>query len=289
MDVRKLLAVIEQEMQRYSPPRTLLYTMNPTVSPDKEYLSYVLKGGAGGYYRWLALLTSLLRPHCILELGNRYGISTTMIWSELPEDSHLISVDIVRDQRYVPEEMWQDARVRFVFGDCLDLSIYGDEVPIDVDVLWTDTMHTYQQVRDEFDVYEPLLSDQALIVVDDIRLNDKGRFFEEAPWAKWDLTTLCHSSGFGVLHYVRGPGQYQDEETRKTRAALASAGVWKRRADAFAVEVGEAVRREDALAIELEEAFRREGVRKYVRAVYRLVRSMPVCGGLVTWLRSHMV
>jgi len=231
---------IETEIRSgaYSIPYHLLRKMNPSVQLDKECLGYVLGVDGGGYYyQWLALLTRYLRPRCFLELGNRYGASTTMIYSELPPESRLISVDIQQDQRYVPEEVWQDPRVRFVFGDCLDINIYGDEIPIDIDVLWTDTVHFYEQVRNEFDVYEPLLADEALIIVDDILVSDKGRFFKEASCAKYDLTALCHGSGFGVLHYVREPSQRCSLETRIKQAALASARVWKHRFDALKAEV----------------------------------------------------
>src|ERR1019366_3231724 len=87
-----------------------------------------------------------------------------------------------------------------------DITAYqaaGLSVPLDIDILWTDTLHNYKQVANEFKVYEPLLADEAIIAIDDIHLNDKGRFFDEAPYAKRDLTALCHGSGFGVLHYVR--------------------------------------------------------------------------------------
>ncbi len=241
MEVAHLLATIEHEMLGgYKPPLSLLRKMDPQLPLDKEILGYVLNGGeAGGYYHWLALLTRTMRPHRILELGNRYGVSTIMIYSELSQDSQLISVDILRDQRYVPKDMWQDPRVRFVFGDCLDLAIYGDDIPIDVDVFWTDTVHSYQQIKDEFDVYEPLLADEAVVIVDDIRLSDKGRFFSEVPYAKHDLTDLCHVSGFGVLHYVRHPSKYASLETRLSQAVLASAKIWKRRHDELLLKLQE--------------------------------------------------
>lgn len=234
IDIDRLLTSIEAEVYRYSPPQSLLQKMDPRIPLDREILSYVYSTGeGGGYYRWLALLTRLMRPCRVLELGNRYGNSTIMIYSELPADSELISVDIDRDQRYIPEEMWQDPRVRFVFGNCLDLGIYGDVIPIDVDVLWTDTVHFYQQVRDEFDVYEPLLADKALVIIDDIHVNDKGRFFNEAACPKYDLTTLCHGSGFGVLEYRRPADKQLSREARLAQAALASVRIWKRNHEAL--------------------------------------------------------
>jgi len=286
MNVERLLSTVEEEMRgNYEPPGLLLRKMDPQVPLDREYLGYVKNGGmGGGYYRWLALLTRVMRPRRILELGNRYGVSTIMIYSELPQDSQLISVDILHDQRYVPEEMWQDPRVRFVFGDCLDLTIYGGDIPIDVDVFWTDTVHFYEQVRDEFDVYEPLLADEALIIVDDIWVNDKGRFFEEAPYTKYDLTALCHGSGFGVLHYVRDPSRRCIQEVRLREAALASARVWKRRFDTVQAELHSSHAELRALQPEVER-LKRYLVPPRLRRYLRPLR--PVYGPMLSWLRSR--
>jgi len=239
IDVKHLLRSIETQMRaNYRPPYHLLRKMNGNSALDKEMMGYMLKGGEGGaYYHWLALMTRLMRPRRVLELGNRFGNSTIMIYSELPPGSQLISVDLVRDQRYIPSEIWRDRRVRFVFGDCLDLGIYEDKIPMDVDCLWTDTIHTYQQVKDEFDVYEPLLANEALIVIDDIRLGDKRRFFEEAPYSKYDLTALCHVSGFGILHFARRSSGSASTQTRLARAALTSARIWKRKHDAISSQM----------------------------------------------------
>jgi len=204
--------------------------MDLNISLDKEIFSYIQNGGdAGGYYHWLALLVRFMQPKCVLELGSRHGISTVMLYSELPSDGHLISVDIDQDQRFVPDEMWRDPRMQFVYGDCLDLNIYRGFIPTNIDIFWTDTVHYYEQVRDEFDIYEPLLSDDSLIIVDDINLNDKRSFFDELPYEKYDLTQLCHSSGFGVIHYSRKEKNKNNQEMRQIQAALRSAAIWKRK------------------------------------------------------------
>ncbi len=232
IDFSKLLESLETAMRAgYAPPPHLLRKMNADIPLDREMLRYTLEGGpAGGYFHWLALLTRILQPRTILELGNRYGNSTILIYAELAAASQLISVDLERDQRYIPEEVWNDPRVKMRFGDCLDLSIYGDDLPLDVDVLWTDTVHIYDQVKAEFVVYEPLLADDALVVVDDINLNDKRKFFDEAPFAKFDLTTSCHTTGFGVIHYVRPPSERgKSRETRQLTATLRANQIFAQR------------------------------------------------------------
>jgi len=189
----------------YSPE--LLSKFNAKITLDKAVYGHLIQGGeAGGYHHWLTLLARQVGPALIVELGNRYGVSTIALYQGLSADSRLLTVDVVHDQRYVPEKIFQDPRVKFIFADCLDITAYeaaGVDVPLDIDILWTDTLHYYKQLSSEFKVYEPLLADEAIIAIDDIHLNDKGRFFSEAPYEKRDLTALCHGSGFGVLHYVR--------------------------------------------------------------------------------------
>lgn len=217
-------------MQSYNPPTHLLSKMNETVPKGTEILSYIMEGGeAGGYHRWLALLVRNLKLKNILELGNREGASTILLYSELLSDGTLITVDNVHDQRFIPDVMWKDPKVRFVFGDCLDLNSYQGNLPKNIDLLFLDTIHTYEQVSDEFSIYENFLSDDALIVIDDIHLNDKGIFFDNSPYEKFDLTSICHVSGFGLIHYVRKNKMNEDQLNFK--AALASASIWKRKAD----------------------------------------------------------
>ncbi len=199
-EVQELLQKIRQEIERktYVIPEKYF---NLAIK-DKEVMSYI-HGQGGYYYQFLALFMRYFRPKNVLELGSAYGISTVMMYSELPLDARLTSVDIAKDQRYVPPEIFNDPRVRFVWGDALDLNIYRGDIPYDIDFFFTDTVHFYQQVKDEYDVYEPLLKDGAFILIDDIYVKDKAKLFQELPFEKWDLTSWCHGEGFGLLKYKK--------------------------------------------------------------------------------------
>lgn len=207
-NIRETITKIEQLLpQGVVYPEKLLAKHDKNVMMDREHYGYLTKGGeAGGYFHWLTLLMQNSDAKLVLELGNRYGSSTIALYQGLKENQKVITVDIEKDQRYVPDEIMNDSRIKFVFGDCLNLNTYlknNETVPIDIDVLWTDTVHFYEQLSAEFKVYEPLLADEALIIIDDIKLNDKGRFFQESPFEKYDLTDICHVSGFGAIHYKR--------------------------------------------------------------------------------------
>ena len=195
---------------------------------DRMYRDY-LTSNESGYLRFLPMLIQQLELKSIVELGNREGMSTLCLFSTLAADGRLVTVDIVRDQRFCPEHMFSDSRVRFVQGDVADLAIYGNEVPIEIELLFSDTIHFDRQLRDELAIYGPLLADRALVAIDDINLNDKRKWFDEVPYPKWDLTTLCHGSGFGLTLFERK--EPISKEVRLAQAYAASAQVWKRRHD----------------------------------------------------------
>ncbi len=199
---------------------------------DSEYdkrLYEFLQGTTGYYQKGLPLLINKLQCKNIVELGSREGVSTLCIWDKLADDARFTTIDILRDQRYCPEEMFEDSRVKFIFGDVSDLSIFKEELPLDIDFLFSDTVHCDRQISDEFEIYQHFLSDVALVGIDDIHLNDKHKFFERIPYTKWDLTKLFHISGWGLFLYERKEPLTKEE--RILRAYKASAMVWKRKAD----------------------------------------------------------
>ncbi len=216
-------------------PSRLLAKHDLNRELDKEVLKYLVQGGeAGAYYHWLTLLMQHADAKLILELGNRYGTSTIALFHGMKKSQTLITVDTEIDQRFVPPEIFQSSQVKFVFGDCVDLTTYDQnemEIPIDIDILFTDTIHYYEQVSAEYQVYEHLLADEALIVIDDIHINDKGRFWDEMiSHKKYDLTQLCHGSGFGAIHYIRPLSERNRTKEERMNLALKRAlSLWKNR------------------------------------------------------------
>ncbi len=236
------------------------------LPPDREFLGYV-NGTGGAYVKFLALLVRKLNLANIVELGNREGLSTLAIYDGLDAQGTLTTIDLVKDQRYCPGRMWNDERVKFVFGDACDLSILGDRIPLDIDLLFSDTVHFYSQIRDEFQVYQHLLADTALIAVDDINLNDKRKFFDETPLLKWDLTELCYVSGWGLILFRRD--SKQSPEARLAKAYKASAEIWKRKYDEKERIISELERRK--LENRLKEFL---GRHKHVYALVKKARSL---------------
>lgn len=155
----------------------------------------------GGYPHFLSILAATIEEGLVVELGSRYGISTLAIAAGLRPSAEFAAVDILRDLRYVPQQILGMPNFKFLECDGLNVPAIYRSLSHEktVDILFSDTEHTYEQISAEFRVWEPMLSENALFIIDDINLNDKRRFFEEYEGEKLDLTVECHTSGFGVL------------------------------------------------------------------------------------------
>lgn len=224
--IEKLIADIKEEIPGFSVHERNLEKFDLTDPIDAEYMSYI-DGIGGSYVKFLALLTKKLSPKNIVELGNREGLSTLAIYDQLPQDSHFTTIDIIEDQRYCPDAMFKDERVSFIFGDACSLDVIK-QVPFDIDLLFSDTIHFNFQIRDEFAIYQYLLADTALVAIDDIHTNDKGLFWDSVSSDKWDLTELCHTpGGWGLFLYVRKEPLSKDARWKLLTEAAAL--IWERK------------------------------------------------------------
>jgi predicted O-methyltransferase YrrM len=197
-EIEIILARIKAEISTgvYQPPAELLRI----AYRDPEVVQFIHDMEHSAYYQFLALFTRYTRPRNVFELGTQHGTGSIMMYSELAPDARLTTIELASQQFYMPEEMRDDTRFRLIIGDCLDLSAYPT-VPGDIDLLFTDTIHNYRQIKDEYDVYRHFLTDGAFVLIDDINLTDKRRLVDELPLEKWDLTDWCHFNGFGLIRY----------------------------------------------------------------------------------------
>jgi len=84
-------------------------------------------------------------------------------------------------------------------GDSRDPATYEQLGLGEVDLLFLDTEHTAAQLEREWELCRPLLSPGAVVVLDDIYLNDVPRFWEALEEDKLDTGEALHWSGFGVV------------------------------------------------------------------------------------------
>ena len=120
--------------------------------------------------------------------------------------SEFYTLDIVDDNRFIKNEIKNDPRVN-ILNDFNSLD--GDRVSKTFDkksisMIFLDTIHTYEQVLAEFQLWEPYMKDDCVMLIDDIRPSMTGRtkwrFHTELDYTyKYDVTEWAHNdTGFGV-------------------------------------------------------------------------------------------
>jgi hypothetical protein len=177
------------------------------IKPGTEHYNYITNSdGNHGYFWYLHKITNYVSGS-VVELGNRRGCSTLAIYDALKKRQKFYSLDIFKDCRYVVPEVYEDSRVQIMndFNSTDIDRIKKTFKPKSIGMLFCDTIHLYEQIKEEYDVWSPYLKDDAIIVVDDIRddfsssdLRTKWKFHEEWSGIKFDVTDTAHLSGFGI-------------------------------------------------------------------------------------------
>ena len=166
--------------------------------------------GNHGYFALLHKLTSNLDEDAVVvELGNREGLGILSIYDALKENQTFYTLDIVDDVRFVNDKIKKDARVNILndFNSLDEERISNTFEKKSISMIFMDTIHTYEQVSEEYRIWTPYLKDDCVILVDDIRPSLPGRtkwqFHQEVGIQfKYDVTEWAHNdTGFGV--YLR--------------------------------------------------------------------------------------
>ena len=173
---------------------------------DGEFSVYLFnKDGNHGYFSLLHNLSSNTEG-IIVELGNREGLGILSIYDALQPKSELYTLDIVDDVRFIKDEIKNDPRVH-ILNDFNSLDVVRIEKTFEkksISMIFLDTIHTYEQVTQEFKLWEPYMKDDCVMLIDDIRNympgRTKWRFHTELDYTyKYDVTEWAHNdTGFGV-------------------------------------------------------------------------------------------
>jgi len=165
------------------------------------------KDGNHGYFKLLDnIVSSLKNDATIVELGNREGMGILAIYNSLKTKQKFISIDIINDCRFVPKIIREDKRVIIDnnFNSLDSAKIKNYFRPKQIDLLFFDTIHTYEQIKQEYELWQSYMSDECIFLIDDIRDiqedRSKWKFHEEVTCSeKYDITDWGHArTGFGV-------------------------------------------------------------------------------------------
>jgi len=181
-------------------------TLTDLIRTDGEFSVYLFnKDGNHGYFSLLHNLTSNING-TIVELGNREGLGILSIYDALKPDSQFYTLDIVNDNRFVTNKVKNDHRVH-ILNDFNSLDVDRIEKTFEkksISMIFLDTIHTYEQVLEEFKLWEPYMKDDCVMLIDDIRPSMPGRtkwrFHTELDYTyKYDVTEWAHNdTGYGV-------------------------------------------------------------------------------------------
>ena len=168
----------------------------------------------------LAHFVNDLQPKVLLEIGTKYG-GTFMIWNKILSGT-TISIDIVEgihggisrhefDNRNAHfREMFKDACI-FIEGNSHDQTTYDSLLKVlnghKIDFLFIDGDHTYEGVKQDYEMYSPLVSDNGYIAFHDIndtpRHRDRnvyvGKFWNELSGDKIEFNANSDWAGIGVI------------------------------------------------------------------------------------------
>ena len=166
-----------------------------------------LKPASGAMKPYVFFLYEMIydsKPDSVLEIGVQYGVSTkTMLLAlDAIKKGKLTSIDI---KNRVPEfEDYKDvtSRWKFVKGDS-SLDETFDKVKDDgpFDILFIDGLHTYEGVKRDYELYEPLVKPGGLIIIHDV-LNYRVGVKEFWPEIKYPKGVLP----YGKAHMSVTPG-----------------------------------------------------------------------------------
>jgi len=155
------------------------------------------------YYRFLKILAQNLQPRLSVELGVCGGGGSFHLAIGYPLGK-VVGVDLAYDH---PENLnfviSQYPNFHFWLGDTIEVAgdIYQEHG--EIDILFLDSVHTFDHTTAELKAYRPYLSDRAIVLFDDLLRPEMVGLWESLPGYKLRMDTLHDGAesggGFGAI------------------------------------------------------------------------------------------
>lgn len=188
---------VREEMQNLNWGKIFPYLKHVGMGSMKD-----INDGHAEYYKFLPALMNVVKPKQVVELGSAAGTSALMMLSCLPQDSHLYACSIPEidgEFRFIKD---RHSNLTMIRGDDLDMRIWKDVDLGKTDVWFIDTDHNFAQVNAELELYSPYFKKGAIVLMDDINLNEEMRtVWDEIEYEKHELNDLhtYERTGFGMF------------------------------------------------------------------------------------------
>ncbi len=146
------------------------------------------------YYKLFYLLAKEFKPGFVIELGS-YRAGASGHFAVGNPDGTVVTIDMHKDMPQQAEDKMACLRYSaaianlFYINKCTVDNLSGFECAIEdikaynqpIDILFIDAWHDEQYVKREWELYSPLLADDALVICDDL-MNNAGQFAGMEEW-----------------------------------------------------------------------------------------------------------
>lgn len=158
------------------------------------------------YYRFLRIAAENMHPNLSVELGVCGGGGSFHLAIGWPSGM-VIGIDHAEDHKentdFIKE---QCPNFELLIGDSVKVAsngLIGIGIEYQVDILFIDTIHTYERTMLEFNTWQPYLSNNAIVCFDDLFRPGMNKVWNELPDNKVRLDMLhtgaANGGGFGVV------------------------------------------------------------------------------------------
>lgn len=184
VDVAQVKAIINRAVAR------TLIVPDPWLKNRRDDYAHLV-GHDNPYYLAFYHLAQELEPKLSVELGTYRGDASAHLAAGYPQGL-VLTVDIHREDKDAQQRAIQAAsqyeNLEYLNGWTWDahivfqISSAAADTPIDL--LFIDAWHDYQYAIREWEIYQPMLADEALVICDDIvdadgTMTDMTRFWVE--------------------------------------------------------------------------------------------------------------
>lgn len=123
------------------------------------------------YYSLFYELSLHYKPALVVELGSWRGFGAAHFASANPAGK-VVTIDIHREDKVAQQRVIAHTRhypnLTYINKWTWDAVADVEAIGLPVDILFIDAWHEYQYAKREWDLYKPLLADNALVICDDI-------------------------------------------------------------------------------------------------------------------------
>ncbi len=197
---------------------------------DSRYQDHIdIYGETTPYYRLFFHLAQQLEPQLTVELGGYEGTAAAHFakgyangWvitidhhTDMGDDKNIIKMkeaanhypNLTYIQGWTREDLAESQKDQHALGNAKSaypfVFNYVDTSKTGIDILFIDSWHTYNEGIADWVAYEPLLSDLALVICDDISDLDMLKFWNELPGEKFLENRMHTGVPMGFMRYER--------------------------------------------------------------------------------------